>query len=57
MRMRPDNPQMAAQALFYSPITVPKKNGAVGFAKGVGMGLTGFVLKDLAAIFGPLILV
>lgn len=27
--------------------------GVVGFTKGVGMGLTGFVLKDIAAIIGP----
>lgn len=35
------------------PYTVARDNGPVGFVKGVGMGLTGFVLKDLAAIFGP----
>lgn len=27
--------------------------GVVGFTKGVGMGLTGFVLKDIAAVIGP----
>lgn len=27
--------------------------GVVGFTKGVGMGLTGFVLKDIAALVGP----
>lgn len=35
------------------PYTGARDNGAVGFVKGVGMGLTGFVLKDLAAIVGP----
>lgn len=35
------------------PYNGAKENGAVGFVKGVGIGLTGFVLKDLAAIFGP----
>lgn len=27
--------------------------GVVGFTKGIGMGLTGFVLKDIAALIGP----
>ncbi|KUJ23026.1 UDP-Glycosyltransferase/glycogen phosphorylase [Mollisia scopiformis] len=35
------------------PYTGARDNGAFGFVKGVGMGLTGFVLKDLAAIIGP----
>ncbi|CZS97393.1 probable sterol glucosyltransferase [Rhynchosporium agropyri] len=35
------------------PYTGARDHGPVGFVKGVGMGLTGFVLKDLAAIFGP----
>lgn len=35
------------------PYTGARDHGAVGLAKGIGMGLTGFVLKDLAAIFGP----
>lgn len=35
------------------PYTGARDNGAIGFVKGVGMGLTGFVLKDLAAILGP----
>lgn len=35
------------------PYTGARDNGAVGFVKGIGMGLTGFVLKDIAAIFGP----
>ncbi|CAN8096391.1 unnamed protein product [Discula destructiva] len=30
------------------------KHGVRGFGKGVGMGLTGFVLKDIAALIGPL---
>jgi hypothetical protein len=36
------------------PYRGAKANGVAGFAKGVGMGLTGFVLKDLAAVVGPL---
>lgn len=39
--------------LVVQPYTGARDNGAFGFVKGVGMGLTGFVLKDLAAIFGP----
>jgi hypothetical protein len=35
------------------PYTGARKHGAIGFVKGIGMGLTGFVLKDLAAIIGP----
>ncbi|KAG0651468.1 UDP-glucose:sterol glucosyltransferase 80A2 [Hyphodiscus hymeniophilus] len=35
------------------PYTGARDNGALGFVKGIGMGLTGFVLKDIAAIFGP----
>jgi hypothetical protein len=35
------------------PYTGARDNGAVGFVKGVGIGLTGFVLKDIAAIVGP----
>jgi len=35
------------------PYTGARDDGALGFVKGVGMGLTGFVLKDLAAIIGP----
>ncbi|KAH6679597.1 hypothetical protein B0J14DRAFT_614741 [Halenospora varia] len=40
--------------LVVQPYTGARDNGAFGFVKGVGMGLTGFVLKDLAAIFGPI---
>lgn len=39
--------------LVIQPYTGARDGGAIGFVKGVGMGLTGFVLKDLAAIFGP----
>ncbi|TVY73273.1 Sterol 3-beta-glucosyltransferase UGT80B1 [Lachnellula suecica] len=39
--------------LVVQPYTGARDHGALGFVKGVGMGLTGFVLKDLAAIFGP----
>lgn len=42
---------------FTGVVTLPYKgardNGAAGFVKGVGMGLTGFVLKDISAIIGP----
>lgn len=42
---------------FTGVVTLPyrgaRDDGAVGFAKGVGMGLTGFVLKDISAIIGP----
>lgn len=40
--------------LVMQPYTGARDNGAFGLVKGIGMGLTGFVLKDLAAIFGPL---
>ncbi|KAH6713659.1 hypothetical protein BKA61DRAFT_518360 [Leptodontidium sp. MPI-SDFR-AT-0119] len=39
--------------LVTHPYTGARDHGPVGFVKGVGMGLTGFVLKDLAAIIGP----
>jgi hypothetical protein len=35
------------------PYKGARDNGPTGFVKGVGMGVTGFVLKDLAAILGP----
>ncbi|KAF7545034.1 hypothetical protein G7Z17_g9492 [Cylindrodendrum hubeiense] len=35
------------------PVRGARDNGVVGFMKGVGMGLTGLVLKNLAAIVGP----
>ena len=39
--------------LVVQPYTGARDDGAVGLVKGVGMGDFGFVLKDLAAIFGP----
>jgi hypothetical protein len=39
--------------IVVQPYKGARDGGPVGFVKGVGMGLTGFVLKDLAAIFGP----
>jgi hypothetical protein len=39
--------------LVVQPYTGAQNGGPTGFVKGVGMGLTGFVLKDLAAIIGP----
>ncbi|KAB5570180.1 glycosyltransferase family 28 domain-containing protein [Coniochaeta sp. 2T2.1] len=36
------------------PIRGAKRDGVKGFAKGVGMGLTGFVLKDISAIASPI---
>lgn len=39
--------------IVLQPYRGARDNGAVGFVKGVGMGLTGFVLKDLAAVVGP----
>jgi UDP:flavonoid glycosyltransferase YjiC (YdhE family) len=35
------------------PIRGAKQDGAVGFAKGTGMGLMGFVLKNISAVAGP----
>ncbi len=39
--------------LIVQPYTGARDHGPIGFVKGIGMGLTGFVLKDLAAISGP----
>lgn len=39
--------------LWLQPYRGAKENGAVGFVQGVGKGLGGFILKDLAAIIGP----
>ena len=39
--------------LVLQPYQGARKNGALGFVQGVGKGIGGFVLKDLAAIFGP----
>ncbi|ROW17677.1 hypothetical protein VPNG_00595 [Cytospora leucostoma] len=36
------------------PVRGARKAGVEGFAKGVGMGATGLVLKNIAAIAGPL---
>lgn len=36
------------------PVRGAKQNGVEGFVKGVGMGLTGFVLKDLSAVLSPI---
>ncbi|KAL2129906.1 hypothetical protein VTI74DRAFT_7149 [Chaetomium olivicolor] len=35
------------------PVRGARNDGVRGFVTGVGMGLTGFVLKDIAAIIGP----
>ena len=40
--------------LITQPYQGAKKGGAVGFVKGMGRGIGGFVLKDLAAVTGPL---
>jgi hypothetical protein len=39
--------------IVVQPYTGARDHGAIGFFKGVGMGFTGFILKDLAAIIGP----
>ena len=39
--------------LVLQPYHGARKHGALGFVQGVGKGIGGFVLKDLAAIFGP----
>jgi hypothetical protein len=43
----------SVSGMVTQPYNGARDNGAVGFIKGVGLGLPGFVLKDLAAIFGP----
>ena len=35
------------------PVRGARDGGVRGFVTGVGMGITGFVLKDIAALFGP----
>ncbi|KAK7428956.1 hypothetical protein QQZ08_004573 [Neonectria magnoliae] len=35
------------------PVRGARDNSVIGFVKGVGMGLTGLILKNLAAIVGP----
>jgi UDP:flavonoid glycosyltransferase YjiC (YdhE family) len=39
--------------LVTQPIRGAKQRGVIGAARGVGFGIGGFVLKDLAAIIGP----
>ena len=39
--------------LVLQPYHGAKENGPIGFVQGLGKGIGGFVLKDLAAIFGP----
>ena len=39
--------------LVKHPYQGAKTDGASGFVKGLGKGVGGFILKDLAAIFGP----
>ena len=39
--------------LVLQPYHGARKNGALGFVQGVGKGIGGFVLKDLAAVIGP----
>ncbi|KAL8820755.1 MAG: hypothetical protein Q9191_007451 [Dirinaria sp. TL-2023a] len=39
--------------LVLQPYHGAKENGPIGFVQGLGKGFGGFVLKDLAAIFGP----
>ena len=39
--------------LFLQPYHGARENGALGFVQGIGKGIGGFVLKDLAAIIGP----
>lgn len=39
--------------LVLQPYNGAKEHGMLGFVQGLGKGIGGFVLKDLAAIFGP----
>ncbi|KAF1992155.1 glycosyltransferase family 1 protein [Aulographum hederae CBS 113979] len=39
--------------LVMQPIRGAKKDGMIGCLKGIGFGIGGFVLKDIAAIVGP----
>lgn len=39
--------------LVTQPYNGAKKNGVLGAVKGVGLGIGGFVLKDIAALLGP----
>jgi hypothetical protein len=40
--------------LVTQPYNGAKNNGVIGAVRGVGFGIGGFVLKDIAALFGPL---
>ncbi|KAI4252420.1 MAG: hypothetical protein L6R42_007969 [Xanthoria sp. 1 TBL-2021] len=40
--------------LWLQPYRGARDNGALGLVQGVGKGFGGFILKDLAAIFGPI---
>ncbi|KAI4219514.1 MAG: hypothetical protein LQ349_008331, partial [Xanthoria aureola] len=40
--------------LWLQPYRGARDNGALGFVQGIGKGFGGFILKDLAAIFGPI---
>lgn len=40
--------------LWLQPYHGARENGPLGFVQGVGKGVGGFILKDLAAIFGPI---
>jgi UDP:flavonoid glycosyltransferase YjiC (YdhE family) len=39
--------------LWMQPYRGAKSSGVLGFARGIGYGIGGFVLKDIAAFFGP----
>ena len=41
------------RGLFLHPYNGARNNGAIGFVQGVGKGIGGFVLKDLAAVISP----
>jgi hypothetical protein len=43
----------AGQGWVLHPYKGAKQGGGLGFVKGVGKGVGGFVLKDIAAILGP----
>lgn len=36
------------------PVRGARSGGVLGFAKGTGIGLSGFVLKNMSALFGPI---
>lgn len=43
----------AFTGLYQHPIRGAKDDGVLGFFRGIGLGIGGFVLKDIAAIIGP----